>query len=301
MTGKRTHRDSSGFSMIELVTTIALTGILTVGLTNLLRHPMQGYVAVSRRAELVALADISMRRMSRDLRRALPNSVRVAGGGTVLELLHTSGGARYRLEPGVNDAGGPDEEDHTNASDWLSFGGDTSWNTLGRFENLAFSYGTPLPAGTRVAIYPTGDSVWSEAASGSNPSSITPSGTTLTVVDDNDEEQLQLSSSHRFELESPSSRLYVVDTPVTYLCDLAGEALWRVDGYTIASAQPTSLAAAPLSAGNAARAADRVERCAFDYVAGTPTRAGLITIEIVLVSAEERVRLLQQVQVHNAP
>lgn len=287
--------------MIELVTTIALTGVLTVGLAKLLQYPMQGYAAVSRRAELVALADISMRRMTRDLRRALPNSVRVTGGGTVLELLHTNGGARYRLEPGTNDAGGPAEQDHTAPADWLSFGGDASWNVLGRFQNLTFGYGTPLPAGTRAAVYPTGSNVWSEAALDASPASITPSTTTLTIVDDADEDQLRLSASHRFALESPSSRLYVVDTPVTYFCDLAGASLWRIDGYPIASVQPTSRTSAPLSAGRSARAADRIEQCRFDYVPGTPTRSGLVSVEIALANAGERVRLLQQVQVHNAP
>jgi MSHA biogenesis protein MshO len=287
--------------MIELVTVIALTGVLTVGLANILRHPMNGYAAVSRRTELVALADLAMTRMTRDLRHALPNSVRVDASGRVLELLHTSAGGRYRADPGINDAGGPGEQDHTDPTDRLSFGGDASFNLLGRFANLNFLYGTPIPAGSRIAVYPTGSSVWNDAAAGSNPGSITSATTTITIVDDGDEDQIQLSTDHRFLLASPNFRAYVVDTPVTFLCDLADASLWRIAGYSITSAQPLVRTAVPLSGGQSARAADRIESCSFDYVAGTPTRSGLVTIEIVLAIADERVRLLQQVQVQNAP
>lgn len=295
------ERRSAGLSLIEMVTVISLTGILSVGLAQLLQHPMNGYVAVSRRAELVALADLAIGRLTRDLRSALPNSVRIAGGGTRLELMHTTGGARYRREPGVNDPGGPDEHDHRAATDRLSFGGDQRFNVLGRFQDLAAPHGVPLPAGHRVAIYPTGANVWAEAASAAGPGVITPAATSVTIVDDGDEDQVVLSSAHRFRFSSPNGRLFIVDTPVSYLCDSAEAALWRIDRYPPTASQPASLTTAPLAAGRVQRAADRVERCAFDYRPGSPTRAGLVTIEIVLESHGERVRLLQQVQVQNAP
>ncbi len=291
----------AGFTIIELVVVIVLVGVLSVGLAELLRNPMQGYIAVSRRAELVALADLTLNRMTRDLRRALPNSVRVAGGGQALELLHTVDGARYRTNPGINNPGGPGQVDHTAASDWLSFGGDTRFNILGRFQNLGVSAGTALAGGTRVAVYPTGNGIWSEAAGGANPGTITPSGTTITLLDDGDEDQLHLSANHRFSLTSPNLRVFLVDTPITYLCDPTDAALWRIENYAIAASQPTSRSAAPLSGGSAARTTDLVESCSFDYASGTPSRSGLITLKIVLERDSERVRLLQQVQVFNAP
>ena len=295
------RRRAAGLSLIEMVTVISLTGILSVGLAGLLRHPMNGYVAVSRRTELVALADLAISRMTRDLRSALPNSVRISGGGAVLELLHSTNGARYRRDPGINDPGGPNEQDHTATTDWLSFGGDQRFNVIGRFQNIPVPYGTPLAPGHRIAIYPTGVNVWAEAASSASPGVITPASTTLTIFDDGDEDQLRLSSAHRFRFSSPNARLFLVDTPITYLCDPSDSALWRIDRYAVAASQPTNRGIAPLTAGNAQRAADRVEQCRFRYVPGSSTRAGLVTIEMVLESQDERVRLLQQVQVQNAP
>jgi MSHA biogenesis protein MshO len=291
------RRRRYGLSTIEVVTVIAVTGILSVGLAGILRHPLQGYAAVSRRSELVELADLALLRMSRDLRMALPNSVRVSADKRAIELLHVAAGARYRAEPGVN----PNGRDHSDASDWLSFGGDSRWNLLGRVSGFAFSYGTPLAAGTRVAIYSTGSDVWTAAAANGSTSVISASSNGVTLVDDGDEDQIVLASSHRFSLASPRSRLYLVDTPVTYLCDVAANVLWRVDRYAVDASQPTSLGAAPLASGASARTAERIERCSFDYLPGTPARSGLVTLEIVIESDDERVRLLHQVPIPNAP
>lgn len=291
----------AGLTTIEVVTAIVLTGILSVGLAGILRHPMQGYAAVSRRSELVDLADVALLRMSRDLRMALPNSVRVGPSGDALELLHAAAGGRYRAEPGINGAGSASPRDHTNATDWLSFGGDARWNLIGRVSSLSFTYGTALAAGTRVAIYPTGSDVWTAAAADASPSIITASTNRVTLSDDGDEDQITLASAHRFSFASPRSRLYLVDSPVSYVCDTKQQVLWRIERYAIAASQPTSLAAAPLSAGSTARVADRVERCVFQYLPGTPARSGLVSLELVVVNEGERVRLHQQVPIPNAP
>ena len=90
-------------------------------------------------------------------------------------------------------------------------------------------------------------------------------------------------------------------TPPSPICDSADASLWRIDRYAVTAAQPTSQSVSPLASGSAPRASDRVEQCRFVYTPGSPTRAGLVTIELVLANEGERVRLLQQVQVQNAP
>ncbi len=300
MTG-RGWRRRAGFSLVEMVTTIAVAGVLAVGLANLLQHPLNGQIAVSRRAELTALADLAIARLDRDLRRALPNSVRVGGGGNALELMLVSTGGRYRVDPGINDPGGPSEVDHGDPSDRLSLGGDTSFNLLGRLPSRPAPYGVALATGTRLAIYPTGASIWSEAATNADPGAITPAATQITIHDDTDEDQVRISPGHTFSLSSPNARLYVVETPITYLCDPSDGSLWRVDRYAMQGSQPLGLTSAPLSGGRVARVAERIESCRFNYVAGTATRAGLATLELVLAAEGERIRMLQQVQVQNAP
>jgi MSHA biogenesis protein MshO len=285
-------RGRDGFTLIEVVVVIAITALVAGLIGSFITRPILAYNDVSVRAELVSAAGSALERIAREVRAALPNSVRVAAGGGALELLHAADGARYRA------AGGGA---HAAASDVIDLAGDASFNVLGRLRDLAFSHGTPLAAGHRLAIYATGSSVWSDAASGANPGVITPGGTSITVLDDGDEDQLSLSAPFRFALASPQQRVYVVDGPLTYLCDLSAGTLERISGYGVSAAQPVNASAAPLSAGARALLVDRVSACRFSYAPGTPQRAGLVTIELTLSRSGEQVRLLEQVHVLNVP
>lgn len=283
--------------MIELVIVMVLVGIIGIGLSRLIAVPLVTYRDLGRRARLVDFADASMRRVARDLRRALPNSIRIAAGAETLEFVRALDGARYRKDPGDNGGG----NDHTAASDWLSFGGDTSFNILGEFQHLNFTLGTPLASGHRIVIYSTGESIYSDAASDANPGIVTPDETNITITADGDEQQINLSISHRFSFESPIQRLYVIDTPVTYRCDLSANTLTRYWSYNISSSQPTIPSISPLSSAASTLMNNLIEDCSFEYSAGTPQRAGLVTIELVVADAGERVRVLHQVHVDNGP
>ena len=221
----------------------------------------------------------------------------MAGGGAALELLHAVDGVKYRRQAGTT---GPFVHD---SADGLSFapGGDDTWNVLGRFGALAFTYGVPLSAGHRVAVYPTGAAVYADAELGSNPGTITPAATSITVQVDDDEDQVVLDSLFTFRFESPQQRLYIVDTPVTYLCDLGAGTLTRYSGYPIRQTQPILPTVPPLSAGASARVADRVTACVFSYQPGTSQRSALVTLELTVAEAAEQVRLLHQMHVENAP
>ncbi|HMK86413.1 MAG TPA: prepilin-type N-terminal cleavage/methylation domain-containing protein, partial [Steroidobacteraceae bacterium] len=93
-----TRSSERGFTLIELVITIAVGSIVVAFMALFIVMPMDAYTAQTRRAALVDAADSALRFMTRDIRSALPNSVRVASSGTVtaLELLATADGARYQ-------------------------------------------------------------------------------------------------------------------------------------------------------------------------------------------------------------
>src|SRR3989338_7274473 len=115
-------KSSKGFTLVEMIMVITITGIIGGIVAVFLNAPVQQYIDVARRAELTDIADTALRRVGRDLRLALPNSVRVAGtcDGTAtcfLEFLPTKGGARYRA------GSGGDELDFSAA--------DTSFEVLG--------------------------------------------------------------------------------------------------------------------------------------------------------------------------
>ncbi len=87
-----------GFTLIEAVLVIVVTGALFATVAHFIVPPVQAHLATTARAQLVDQADLALRRIGRDLRIALPNSARVSTGGLALELIPTTGGARYMAE-----------------------------------------------------------------------------------------------------------------------------------------------------------------------------------------------------------
>ena len=170
---------------------------------------------------------------------------------------------------------------------------------------MTFTYGSALASGYRLVIYSSDAStLYSQAAAGTNPGVITPSGTTITISDAGDEDRLTLSSAFQFQYTSPAKRLFVIDSPVTYLCDTSAKTLTRYWGYTIASSQPTSASAAPLSTATNALLANHVESCSFVYQAGVSSRSGMLVAVLQMKRQDgeaDQIRLAYQIHVDNVP
>ncbi|MFH1495574.1 MAG: type II secretion system protein, partial [Pseudomonadota bacterium] len=87
-----------GFTLVEAVVAIVITGIVAAMVSMFIRVPIQQYMDAESRAAITDVADTALRRIGRDLRLALPNSVRVDPTGKYIEFLMTSGGGRYLAE-----------------------------------------------------------------------------------------------------------------------------------------------------------------------------------------------------------
>ncbi|MDD5329910.1 MAG: type II secretion system protein [Sulfuricella sp.] len=270
-----------GFTLVEAIIVIVIAGVLAGMVAMFIRLPVQGYLDSAARADLTDVADTALRRMSRDLRLALPNSVRVSGG--YVEFLLTSAGGRYLAD-----------EDNPTAGNILDFATAT---------NLTFDVVGPMPAiaaGDSIVVYNLGPGMspadaYCASATGCNNRAVVSAAAAPTVT----------LAANPFAAQSPSMasperRFQVVTTPVTYAC--VGGALTRYAGYAIQAAQPTDVAAAPLSAASSAILAAGVTGCTFSYANLPNVRGALVGLGLTLQNANaETVALFHQVHVDNTP
>jgi len=274
------YKQQSGFTLIELIITIVLGGIVAGMTTSVLTLPINAYIDVSRRATLTDVAESSLRRMQRDIRRALPNSIRITNGGKTLELLHLVDGGRYRAKQ---------DGSTSTPSNLLDFSqADTSSEILGSLQNIS---NITLDSGInndRLFIYPVNTD---EIYTGNN-SAVLSSSSTSTLLD---------FASTQFPLSSPNQRFFIVDMPITYHCDTLSHLLIRYEDYAIQASQVTP-PNTPLDTGGALQA-NYLSACDFNYDdTGSSTRSGLVSLSLTFTDdVGESVRLIHQVHVDNQP
>jgi MSHA biogenesis protein MshO len=277
------RRRMRGFTLIEMIIVITITAIISAVVAVFLRAPIQGYFDASRRTDLTDIADSAVRRISRELHLALPNSVHVSSDTHSIEFLQTRTGGRYRSATGTNTA--------DNILDF-SDPSDTSFELLGP--------ALDLKSGDQIVVYNLGIP-GADAYAGDNRRVLAAAsvGTTTTV-------QFVPVAGATFPLDSPNHSFQVVDTPVSYICDPVARTLTRFWGYDIATFTGTWPVPGPAGAGlQSAILARNVISCVFNYdasVAGGPlARNGLVSVRITVGDASESATLYSEVHVSNVP
>lgn len=263
----RNRRTERGFTLIESVMVIAITGVVIAMVAIFIVPATTAYFATSARAQLGDEADTALRRIARDLAGALPNSARITGRS--LEVIPVSGTARYAVDSG----------------DTLLFGtADTSFAIVGPALPLASANQRlawyNLGAGVPDADAYTQSNVRVASNGAGNATSITLSGAALPNA-----------------LQAPPYRLYAIEQPVTYRCDLTAQTLTRYSGYGFQATQPD-----PPVGGTAAILARHVSGCSFSYDQPAITaRYALVTLSLQLTAQSETVTLYHTVHIDNLP
>lgn len=282
---------SRGFTLIEMVMVIVILGVIAGMVAVFIRSPVQGYVDSVRRAELTDAADVALRRISRDVRLALPNSLRVlsAGGRNYIEFIMTSTGGRYR-----------DPADGSTAGNFLSYSDatDVSFDVLG-----AMPSSPAMIVGDYVVIYNLGEGyspanayVTSDPCTSCNRAKIKIiSGNVVTLASNP-------FASQSPPLPSPNSRFQVVPggvRAVTFACPITGQAAGNLSryanyGFNATQASPPTGTPSLLAIGST---------CTVEYTNNATERSGLLFISLTLADASsgESVTLFQEIHVDNSP
>jgi MSHA biogenesis protein MshO len=278
----RSGNHQRGFTLIELIMVIILMGVIGGIVAVFMKGPIDAYLDSGRRAALTDVADTAVRRIARDLQRALPNSVRTSGANC-LEFIPTKSGGRYRAD-------GPGALDFSTAV--------SSFHMLG--QNSALPPDQQIASGDMIVVYNLGvdvaDAYYTPTAS-NNTATVTgtpsESGTAPDI-----ETTISLAATKQFPLASGSNRFHVVSSTeklVSYVC--SGGNLYRTIGSTL-STTPSCAASGSIIASNV-----NCGGTSFSYSGSDLQRNALVTMVLSIQdsSGTESVNLQHEVHVDNTP
>jgi len=258
-------RHARGFTLIEMIIAMVITGILAGVVAVFIGGPVRGYVDTARRAELTDMADLALKRMALEIRTAVPNTVNISS--TFVEFIPTSAGGRYCT----------DSEACPNTNP-LKFG---TASLQASFDVLGPSLPGSVIAGDQVIIYNTGQSGLNAYSANNCATHGSHTSTSVSVT------------GSAFPYASPSNRFFIAPAtgPVRFSC--SGKQITRSTGTAFCGITPAATSALLL-------AADDSVNCNFTYDQTSATD-GLVTLKITLTSGGESVTLYDQIHVDNMP
>lgn len=270
------HPKIAGFTLIEMVTVILILGIIVVGISSFVIFGTRIFVESSAVDQVLSQSRFGIERMTRDIRRAVPNSMRVLtatdGSYQCLELLPISASTSYVDAP---------------------FFPQPVQNTLTAIKSVR-----SINAAQSVLIYPlTASEVY-------NPQGLTAKRFLVqSVAESGDLLTITLTQSIRFTEASPIKRLYVAQSPLSYcFINTAGNVDLRLyQQYGYKAVQPS-----PADMGNGVLMAQNITNTLTINPAIILTPATLVTNAIVHLQPRFRVngetfQYQHQVQVMNVP
>lgn len=281
-----------GFTLVEVIISLTLIGILAAVAVPMLQMPMGAYTESSARARATTDLDWVQSKLTADFANALPNSVRVraAGGRYFIEFLQVHAQGRYRAGasgvaqtcPATAACGG------AGVRDALEFGAapactDSCFFTLGTLPAANI-----VPGSDYVVVNPTNTSGLSgDPYANAAPPAVQSIRTRLLALAPNAAQygtQVTMTPN-AFPTASPIKRFYVIaSSPVTYSCSSGARGpLMRYSGYNITPAQPTAFGAAVTAAALSSLVSCTIAApTSVVEPAGVRGRGGLVTLKLSL-------------------
>lgn len=278
-----------GFTLIELILVIMITGILAATLTVFLKPTIDGYFDTRRRGDLTDMADTALRRIAKDIRSAVPNSVRWVRDDCI-QLVPTIAGGRYRMAfDSVNDAVG------CSPSATCSAPLDVTKATT-EFDSLSRMTTVPAKDDWIVIYNAPADAVYD----GTNRGQISDTPTVPARSGDG-LHRIKMNST-QFPSAYDGGRFVVVpNAEQTLIYSCVGNTLYRKATASFAKADATACTAAS----DGAIVATDIESCEFVYNpnAGATQQSGFVwmRIELKRPGTSESVALAHGVHVDNVP
>ncbi|MGB1091867.1 MAG: prepilin-type N-terminal cleavage/methylation domain-containing protein [Oceanobacter sp.] len=262
------YRRAGGFTLIELVMVILIVGIIGVISTRIVSQSVLGWIDTSEREGLASPGNAAAEQLVREIRRALPNSVRLfsTGSYTCLELVPVISGSQYLNAPVL-----------------------LAGTTLDAFEFPVVAAGEQ----GYVAIYPH-----SEDAVYIAGDAVSDSLATLGAIS-NHQQALTFAASEVFPAHSPQRHVYLVGEPLSFCGNGAGQ-LWRYSDYGFHADS-----SAQFNTGNAVLMLDPLVIGATDFTISTVSqdRHAIVRFAFTMTRSDgsEPQTFVREVQLKNVP
>jgi MSHA biogenesis protein MshO len=275
------YKASMAFTLVELVMVMVVISILATGSVKFISQSAQGLVDSAERQSLASTASIAIEKVLRQVRGALPNSVRTFdnSGNSCIELVPILHSSEYLTVPIVSA-----ETD---------------------FEAIAFDDAIDGGESGFVAVYPISEnSIYGTSpATPRNVSTNKASASAVGIPSANLQTiTFSSSSSYRFPTGSPGKRFYLVSQPISFCEDSMGR-LWRYQNYGF---HPDSREEIPTSGADRILIADSLEKDSLSFNVSPPQlqRNAVVRMSLVIVSSSsnaESINSSQEVQLRNVP
>lgn len=293
-TNKQMNKNK-GFTLMELVIVIVLLGVIAVGVSGVIRLATQTFINVSERDELASSARFALERLNREIRNALPGSIRNTpvvpnSRSECIEFMPIAATSHYLNLP-IN----PTSSNNITVIPFINNDGtDYTCNNCG--DKIIVN---PL---INTEVYTNFNVNTGKIFKIAN-TNIIGTGVTSTL-------QITLSNSVSFDSGSPANKFYIVNESVEFCLYKGIDQLYRIsysDSYdtTDASETPIRAIVRSIMAGNVRTIDDNP---AFVYDNPNLTRNGVVKIDLEFyredtddVDTQETVAFNHEVHIKNTP
>lgn len=254
-----------GFTLVELVIVIVLMSIVSLAGVEIIRQSSEIYLKQTNRQGLSGAARLAVERLSREVRGALPGSVRVSD--RCMEYLPIKVAGTYFSIPRATPS--------------------SSMTVAAVSPDLAAETG-------RIAIYSVGANPYDETSNILSPSA------TMGVPDGDNISTINWAGAHGFAFDSPTRRFYMVGKPISYCVD--GDYLFRYENYTMTAAQPL-LADLPSALPDRALLVDKVASSMTPFTVADPglSRNAIVMLALDFATDAEMIQVTHEAQLRNVP
>ncbi len=283
-----------GLTLVELVVTIVVMGIIAGGTTAYIMSSTQSYVDTATRNRLSGIARLTTLRLERELGNAVPNSIRTrsVGGETCVEFFPIEDVTRYIS---------------------VNVGGlDTSLTAIpfARGSELSARVAAAVAAGGSMPLYPViyptdadalyeGNSLGPRATTPAYSASVNSGVETLSFT------------SHQFNVGTVRQRLYLASNPVSFC--LVGSKMFRYKNYGVrqdtgqVQCLPSTDNCLPKTRPNRAVVSDEIVNAnagileAFQFSPGDLQSYGMVRVNLNFSDGSENFEVHHEIQVSSAP